>query len=92
MSSVRERRRRKVVRANIGAGLGLLAWAGSLALMFGLWRLVSHQWPPMRVIYWGVLGSGAVIGGLSQVIPLRPMPGKTPEEMAAETFFKGPPR
>ncbi|MEA1649492.1 hypothetical protein UAJ10_10740 [Nitrospirillum sp. BR 11164] len=75
--------------AAIAAFLGLVA-----LLLVGAavaWKSLFGDWPGMRVIYGLVIGIGTLGMAIGRFLPLLPMPGKTPEEVAADRFFKGPP-
>ncbi|MEC4595249.1 MULTISPECIES: hypothetical protein [Nitrospirillum] len=91
LSFAHQRRRHKKRRAYaaIAAFLGIEA-----LLLVGAaiaWKSLFGDWPAMRLIYWLVLGIAALGMAISRFLPLFPLPGKTPEEAAADRFFKGRP-
>ncbi|WP_145749288.1 hypothetical protein [Nitrospirillum amazonense] len=91
LSFAHQRRRHKARRAYtaIAAFLGI-----EVLLLMGAavaWKSLFGDWPGMRFIYGLVLGIAALGMAINRFLPLLPMPGKTPEEVAADRFFKGPP-
>lgn len=92
-NQIRAKRRVKYRRAFLFVAMAMGLWLSISALGVWAWVMVFHHLPPSRLFLSWYVGLGsAIVIPLSAIAPLAPMKGEDPEVLAADEFFKGPPR
>ena len=93
LDGIRRKRRKKAIRALVFVVAAEALWLGLCAVGIWLWTVVFHRLPPaVLTVQWLVGLGSAIIVPLSAIAPLAPMKGPDAEVMAADEFFKEPPR
>ena len=92
LRSIREKRRRQILRVVIFVISAEALWFVIYALGMWAWVFIFHRLPPAKYMASALVALGtAIVGPLAAIAPLAPMRGKDPEVIAADEFFKGPP-
>lgn len=92
LASIKKKRRKQWTRAAIGTALAMGVWLGATGSVVGCWYLVFHELRLGPALAAFLIVENVILFPLAKYVPVFPMKGKDPEEIAAEEFLNGPPR
>jgi hypothetical protein len=93
LETIKAKRRRQIIKAIVFVVIAECLWLAITAVGVWVWVTVFHRLPPGRLFLDWMTGLGSlIVMPLGAIAPLAPMKGPDPEVIAADEFFRGPPR